>query len=531
MAGKFKKLFRGIWSQEHQPTGVVLASRPAVVCYGRDELCERIIRSFREQGCVLLFGGRQSGKSTVLRAIAQRAEPTGTSGEVFWLPVYVDLMRLPYDADPWIFFGMLRDCAIQSCMAAIPRFRPGNSRLTIRSVSAFENEILQARASATGMDLRIAFLLDESKRVIGNRFPRGFHDNLFHLLYGDSKLAGLCSIVFAGAQELYRLCEDDTSPIGSRAAKQCVTNLLPATIRHVAETLLEPGSADTAEIAEEVYKWTGGHAGLSSGLIRSVCNISRTRGDRKGIVDAAAVLFRRERSELFQLWSSGLSGDARPVHDGLLRNGRLDRAEIADALRRANVAVHRIDRIVDELQYVGIAVVEGSTVVANNKLYMDQACFYADEERGSDSERSVWSLIEETEIGLRRVVRRQFELKWRAAADQMMQNALGGETWQTILDNKDKYLRAHANGVDAAQASEILNFAYLGQLLTLIIWRKSWALFSHMFRDKRELEDMLADIVPVRNERAHFRRVPEHDLDKCSVRCVDLLAILERTEP
>jgi hypothetical protein len=271
------------------------------------------------------------------------------------------------------------------------------------------------------MDLRIAFLLDESKRVIGSRFPRGFHDNLFHLLYGDSKLSGFCSIVFAGAQELYRLCEDDTSPIGSRAAKQCVTNLLPATIKQVSETLLGFSSADTDQIAEGVYKWTGGHAGLSSGLIRSVHNISRTREDWKGVVDAAAGLFRQERSELFQLWSSSLTGDARPVHDSLLRSGRFDRTEIVDVLRRANIAVHRIDRVVDELQYVGIAVVEGPNVVGNNKLYIDQASFYADEERGSDSERSVWSLIEETEIGLRRFVRRQFELKWGAAADQMMQ--------------------------------------------------------------------------------------------------------------
>ena len=213
--------------------------------------------------------------------------------------------------------------------------------------------MVRIRSGASGIDLRFTFLLDESKRVIGDRFPRGFHDNLFHLLYGESRLAGLCSIVFAGAQELYRLCEDDTSPIGSRAAKHCLTSLMSPAIREMASIALSRhDSSDRDRIADEVYGWTGGHAGLSSGVLRLLSDGTQTPG---ATVTTAAAQFRTERSELFHLWSNSLTREARPVHDSLLRHERLDRSEIGDLLRKSDLPVHRLDRIVDELQYVGIA--------------------------------------------------------------------------------------------------------------------------------------------------------------------------------
>lgn len=331
--------------------------------------------------------------------------------------------------------------------------------------------------------------------------------------------------MFAGAQELYRLCEDDTSPIGSRAAKHCLTSLMSPAIREMASIALSRhDSSDRDRIADEVYGWTGGHAGLSSGLLRLLSDGTQTPG---ATVTTAAAQFRTERSELFHLWSNSLTREARPVHDSLLRHERLDRSEIGDLLRKSDLPVHRLDRIVDELQYVGIAKLEGGWLVANNKLYRDQATLYSGEETCSDSERSVWNLIEETEIGLRKLVRQQFSLKWGNSADQMIERALGGESWEKIIENRDKYAKSYALSGPLLDAAEILNFTYLGQLGILMTWKKSWHLFQGLFRDMRELQDMLRDIMPVRNDGAHFRAVPEHELDRCRVRCVDLLAILE----
>lgn len=74
----------------------------------------------------------------------------------------------------------------------------------------------------------------------------------------------------------------------------------------------------------------------------------------------------------------------------------------------------------------------------------------------------------------------------------------------------------------------MLEFAYLGQLGDLMKSGKSWALFRDMYRDTRELEDMLRDVNPVRNEFAHFRSVPNRELDRCRIRCEDLLAIIAK---
>lgn len=68
---------------------------------------------------------------------------------------------------------------------------------------------------------------------------------------------------------------------------------------------------------------------------------------------------------------------------------------------------------------------------------------------------------------------------------------------------------------------------YLGQLVQLIVYRDAWDLFKHLFRDKRQLEDILADVSPVRNDHAHFRRLPPRELLRCQLRCEDLLYLIE----
>ena len=57
---------------------------------------------------------------------------------------------------------------------------------------------------------------------------------------------------------------------------------------------------------------------------------------------------------------------------------------------------------------------------------------------------------------------------------------------------------------------------------------ESWELFRAPFKDKRHLEEMIAAITPVRNDRAHFRQVPAKELQRCQIACDDLLALLSK---
>lgn len=501
-------------------------SRP--LCLGRDRLCEDVLRSVSSHGCVLLFGGRQAGKTSFLHHIVDQLDTVveSSSATQVQIPVFVDLMRLPYDATPCDFFAMLALLSIQACRSHFPRLvREKELKRKINGLESFEREVMRLR-SASSCDLRFVYLLDESKRVIGPRFPRGFHDNLFHLLFGDSEIQGVCSVVFAGAQELYILCEDDTSPIGSRAAKHCLTNLAPEAIDLMVQAIAGHLESHQAKlITEEVYRWTGGHAGLSYGLLRALLSHESLDLDTvKHEVDR----FRTERSELFQLWVSGLTDEGRVVHDVVIDRGRISVDQIAEHLRRKGLGAYRSDRAADELQYVGIARREGDVLVASNSLYSSVARLYVAPAATTELERRVWPLVEQTELGLRQLVRAGFNAKWGAHADEHIRSGLGDDSWFKILENREKYLKSYPRSQSAIDSGEVLHFTYLGQLVQLIMWKKSWDQFKHLFRDSRELEDMIRDILPVRNDGAHFRSVPNHELDRCRVRCIDLLTILEK---
>ena len=51
---------------------------------------------------------------------------------------------------------------------------------------------------------------------------------------------------------------------------------------------------------------------------------------------------------------------------------------------------------------------------------------------------------------------------------------------------------------------------------------QSWQLFRAAFDDKRQLEDLAKAIIPVRNDAAHFRSVPELELLRSRVAVSDL---------
>ena len=127
-------------------------------------------------------------------------------------------------------------------------------------------------------------------------------------------------------------------------------------------------------------------------------------------------------------------------------------------------------------------------------------------------------------------MRLAFDSRWGPDADSHIRRGIGEEAWLKVIENRDKCAKSYPRSQHTVDSDEVLNFTYLGQLGQLMMWKKSWDLFKHLFRDTRELEDILRDIVPVRNDGAHFRAAPEHELDRCRVRCIDLLTILERNQ-
>jgi hypothetical protein len=367
-------------------------------------------------------------------------------------------------------------------------------------------------------------LIDEAKRVLTSRFPRGFQDNLFSLMFGSA--SGPYSFVLAGAQDLYMLCEDSTSPIGSRALKQFVCNLSEGAVGEIIQSC-HPHIEDTMfqERQALVYHQTAGHAGLSADLASRFAR--QPHAQAAGLDDVVATA-RSERSELFQMWMHNFSPEARVVDQALMVAGRMTVSDMAAALRAKGLPPYRADRVAEELQFTGVALKEGDGLRMANNMYTETARSYLDSQGGTCREQEQWALIRETETGLRRVIRERFDLKWPGCADDQIRSILGEKAWGDLTRMRARNEKSYRSA--PRSLSEILDCAYLGQLGDLMISNASWHLFQTLFRDKRELQDMLSDIMPVRNDFAHFRTVPDRELDRCRIRCEDLLAILAKVD-
>jgi hypothetical protein len=144
-------------------------------------------------------------------------------------------------------------------------------------------------------------------------------------------------------------------------------------------------------------------------------------------------------------------------------------------------------------------------------------------------ERTAWERIKDVELSLRRLVSDRYRTRWTERANAQIRKSLGEDAWKTIEKNKAKHADQYARA-PADDPTGVLQFAYLGQLAQLMIANEAWEMFKPMFRDKRELEDLVRKITPVRNDTAHFRAVPLQHLRSCQVACEELKTLLSTGE-
>jgi hypothetical protein len=492
----------------------------ATFCFGRDELCDHIIRSALEQGAVLLFGGRQAGKTTVLLRIEEnhRARPDV-------IPIYVDLMTLPPEAGPAEVFRLLSYLARQRCRERNPSLSPSGRSSEAIAQFMFDDLVSDLSTLLDAMtepNLIFLFLIDEAKRMLRSSLSKGLQDNLFALLYGETTIAGRCCIVLAGAQDLYEFCENQTSPIGSRAASHMLTNLPTTEVSAMLKSLEIYRSGDLERVALLVQRLAGGHPGLT---LRIAVRPESMAADRnyEDIVENE----KSRHSGLLRIWASSLSSEARAVQDLLLAKVAVSIREIPSYLQQHRIDRFCSDRACEELQFVGIANRNLDVLSLSGDVYASYCKLFILPDAPTDEEQSTWSLIEDTEIALRKIVRKKYEAKWGTSIDDRVKKVVGPEAWLKIQENQGRGAKPYRYS-EPLIADPLLDFMYFGQLAHLIVSREAWDLFRHLFRDQRQLQDIVADISPVRNDHAHFRRVPPRELVRCRLRCEDFLYLLEQ---
>ena len=144
-------------------------------------------------------------------------------------------------------------------------------------------------------------------------------------------------------------------------------------------------------------------------------------------------------------------------------------------------------------------------------------------------ERRAWHLIEELELNLRRIIRSAYDAKWGSSADDRIGKTLGAELAQ-VESNKAKHLTAYPLS-PGDRDGDLLDYLYLGQLIRLMQSDDIWAEFKPFFKDKNQLQQALGTISRVRNDRAHFRPVPDKELQRCVLACDDLLTMIGTRTP
>ena len=500
-------------------------------CYGRDTLIADLLQFADERKCVLLFGGRQAGKTTVLRH-AQGVSVEGFRRSPAYgdgvLAVYVDLMALPYTAGPAEFYGCLLDQALQVCRTvfdgrSVEETRTTNQAPKVQTVDAFLDGLQTLFQARRGVR-RLVFLLDEAGRVLGRRFPRAFQDNLFSMLYVDpSGAAQRIALVFTGAQELAGFCEDDTSPLGSRAEHVDLRNLEVDAFGDLARSNI-PAIDD--QMASYLFDETGGHAGLAAKLF-AYCRDHGAPTSESAPRISSAVAGRSRR--LFEHWMAHFSEEAKvtlerlaAAHVGLLRR------DVARLLATKGKDRFRAERAWHELQYVGVCRADGKGRLTrcNDWFWRYYQEFDTSAFVGTSDEQRVWDLIREAETALRTLVYSKYRLKWPGREYEMMERVLG-PAWKKIEEVRRKAAAAYSLSPNFERS--LMDCMYLGQLGDLVVSNQAWALFQSLFNDKARFRRMLQDIHPVRNDIAHFvPGVPQKELWRCRIACDDVLVIVKR---
>ncbi|MFL5357214.1 DUF262 domain-containing protein [Archangium sp.] len=146
---------------------------------------------------------------------------------------------------------------------------------------------------------------------------------------------------------------------------------------------------------------------------------------------------------------------------------------------------------------------------------------------GTDEERNAWELIEKVEHSMRDVVRRKYTEKWGNPVENRVRAVFGDGGWEKIEKNR-KRGQYRLSPAASGDREDVLDFITLGQLEQMMVAPDAWALFSGAFSGKPEFDGLLKAIKPVRNDQAHFRRVPEQELLRCRLACGDLLTLLGR---
>jgi hypothetical protein len=145
-------------------------------------------------------------------------------------------------------------------------------------------------------------------------------------------------------------------------------------------------------------------------------------------------------------------------------------------------------------------------------------------------EKKAWDLIEDLELRLRRLVHEKYEAKWGSGADARIIKQLTPDEVTALEGHRAKHAAAYPLAGDKPKV-DLLDYFYLGQLVKLVLFHEIWNDFVPVFGKRKDtIQETIAKVSAVRNDRAHFRPVPEKELQRCVLACDDLLTMMKKAD-
>jgi hypothetical protein len=136
---------------------------------------------------------------------------------------------------------------------------------------------------------------------------------------------------------------------------------------------------------------------------------------------------------------------------------------------------------------------------------------------------AVWRQIAETELGLRGLVKEVYALQFGNNVRESIEASLGAT-------EREQLSRASRNMPSASDPLNIVDYLYLGQLAPLLfkqgVWQEVRQRLGNDADLKGKLQTAINHIVPVRNEIAHVREIALEKLQRASLACADIRAML-----
>jgi len=260
----------------YNPYNYHVAVRNDAMFFGREKLLKRLVDGLSAPVPIsaAIFGGRRSGKTSLLSKLRRVLTDARAAGERCFIPCSLDLQRgRPLENSDDFFLWVLEELGeawerrqgLEYGVIVDPLQTRYRSEMQRGPVDAFVRAFHSL--DTQGQRIRLAILIDESEEILAVECGDDLRPNLRYLL-SNSPVVEDVALVMAGSTQMYTKVTERDSPLENILDRYYLT-----TLSHEATLALarEPNENRLpVEAAEEVWQQTGGHPCMAQYILHEL---------------------------------------------------------------------------------------------------------------------------------------------------------------------------------------------------------------------------------------------------------------------